>query len=84
MASAPRPLGELDKLHQGEATGEFAQGARPVGTVEEEIPVLVRGDDNEVSLYGLLRDLLAHASETGGVVGLMEDEARKLDSTQIL
>ena len=55
-----------------------------MGTVEEEIPVLVRGDDNEVSLYGLLRDLLAHASETGGVVGLMENEARRLDNTQIV
>jgi hypothetical protein len=55
-----------------------------VGTVEEEIPVLVRGEDNGVSLDGLVRDLLAHASEVGGVVGLMEDEARKLDNTQIV
>jgi hypothetical protein len=52
-----------------------------VGAVEEEIPVPVRGNDDGVALYGVVRDLLAYASETSGVVGLVEDEARKLDNT---
>jgi hypothetical protein len=30
-------------------------------------------------LHGVGRDLLAYASETSGVVGLVEDKARKLD-----
>ena len=55
-----------------------------MGAVEEEIPVPVRGDDDGVALHGFVRDLLAHASETIGVVSLVEDEARKLDDTQIV
>jgi hypothetical protein len=84
VAPATGPLGELDELHQGEATAEFAQGACPVGAVEEEIPIRVGGDDDGVTLHALVRDILAHAGETGGVVGLVEDEARKLDDTEIV
>jgi hypothetical protein len=55
-----------------------------VSAVEEEIPVPVRGDDDGIALHALVRDLLAHAGETGGVVGLVEYEARKLDDTEIV
>jgi hypothetical protein len=84
VAPAIGPLGELDKLHQGEATAEFAQGACPVGAVEEEILVSVGSSDDGVALHVLVRDLLAHAGETGGVVSLVEDKARKLDDTEIV
>ena len=84
VAPAPNPLGQLDELHQGEATAEFVQGTCPVDAVEEETPVPVRGDDNRIPLHGLVRDLRAHAGEMGGVVGLVEDEARKLDDAQIV
>jgi len=71
-------------LYQGEATAEFAQGVCPVGTVEEEISILARGNDVGVLLYGFIRNLLAHTSKTGRIVGLVEDQARKLDDTQIV
>ena len=83
-APAPNPLGQLDELHQGDATAEFVQGTCPVDAVEEETPVPVRGNDNRIPLHGLVRDLRAHAGEMGGVVGLVEDEARKLDDAQIV
>lgn len=66
VAPAPNPLGQLDELHQGEATAEFVQGTCPVDAVEEETPVPVRGDDNRIPLHGLVRDLRGHAGETGG------------------
>ena len=81
VAPAPNPLGQPDELHQGEATAEFVQGTCPVDAVEEETPVPVRGDDNRIPLHGLVRDLRGHAGE---VVGLVEDEARKLDDAQIV
>lgn len=72
VAPAPGPLGDLGGLRQGEATAEFAEGACPVSAVEEEIPVPIRGNDDGVALHGIGRDLLAYASETSGVVGLVE------------
>jgi RecB family exonuclease len=51
----------------------------PGGAVEKEIPVPVRGIDDRVALHSVGLDLLAYASGTSGVVGLVEDKARGLD-----
>ncbi len=60
-------------MRQGKATAEFAEGACPVGAVEKEIPVPIRGNDDGVALHSVGRDLPTYASGTSGVVGLMED-----------
>ena len=55
-----------------------------MGAVENEIPVVVGSDDDGITLHALLPDLLPDASETGGIVGLVQDQAGKLENRRSL
>ena len=59
-------LRRLDRLDEGEAGAELSEGAYPVGAVEDEVAILVRGDDYGVALlaFGL------HALVADGPAGL--------------
>ena len=50
VAPALGLLRRLDRLDEGKAGAELSQGAYPVGAVEDEVAVLVRGDYYGVAL----------------------------------
>ena len=57
VAPALGLLRRLDRLDEGEAGAELPEGAYPVGAVEDEVAVLVRGDYYGVALlaFGFMR-----------------------------
>ena len=62
-------------MDEGEAGTKLIEGADPVGTVEDEVAVFVRGDYYGVALLPFGFDAPAQAGQEVFIVGLMEDKA---------
>jgi hypothetical protein len=83
VAPTLRLLRRLDRLDEGEAGTELFEGAYPVGAVEDEVTVFVRGDYYGVALLTLSFDALPQAVQAVFIVGLMEDEAFEVDEEEV-
>jgi hypothetical protein len=83
VAPALRLLRRLDRLDEDEAGTELFEGAYPVGAVEDEVTVFVRGDYYGVALLTLSFDAPPQAVQAVVIVGLMEDEAFEVDEEEV-
>jgi len=75
VAPALRLLRRLDALYEDEAGTKLFEDAYPVGAVEDEVTVLVRGDYYGVALLPFGFHALSQTGQAVFVVGFMEDEA---------
>jgi hypothetical protein len=74
VAPAFRLLRRLDHLDEGEAGTKLPEGAYPVGPVEDEVTVFVRGDYYGVALLTFGFDAFPQTDQAVFVVGFMEDK----------
>jgi hypothetical protein len=74
----------LDELGQDEAAAQLLQGADPVGPVEDQATIPLRGDDHRVALFPLGLDAPAQVGEAVLVVGLVEDQALQFHEAKVV
>jgi hypothetical protein len=74
VAPALRLLRRLDRLDEGEAGTKLSECAYPVGPVEDEVTVFVRGDYYGVALLTFGFDAFPQTDQAVFVVGFMEDK----------
>ena len=84
MAPALGLLGWLDRLDEGEGGAEFVEGAHPVGAVENEVAVLVRGDYYGVSLLAFRFHAFSQAGQPVFVVSLVQDEVSQPHEAEVV
>ena len=83
VAPALRLLRWLDRLDEGEAGTKFAQGAYPVGAVEDEVTIFVRGDYYGVALLTFGFDASPQTGQAVLIVGFMEDKAPEVYKKEV-
>ena len=77
MAPAFRLLRRLDHLDEGEAGTKLPEGTYPVGAVEDEVTVFVRGDYYGVSLLAFGFHALPQTGQAVFIVGFVEDKTAR-------
>ena len=83
MAPALRLLRRLDHLDEGEAGTKLSEGAYPVGPVEDEVAVLVRGDYYGVALFTFGFDAFPQTGQAVFVVGFVEDKTPEVYEEEV-
>ena len=78
MSPALGPLRRLDCLDEGEGGAKLSEGAHPVGAIEDEVTVHVRGYYHGVALLTFCFHALPQAGQAVFVVGLVQDQALKI------
>jgi hypothetical protein len=73
----------LDYLDECEAGTKFLEGAYPVGPIEYEVAILVRGDYYRVALLAFGFDAAPQSSQTIFIVGFMEDKTAQVDEEEV-
>ena len=83
MTPAFRLLRRLDRLDEGEARTKLSESAYPVGPVEDEVTVFVRGDYYRVALLTFGFDAFPQTDQTIFVVGFMEYETPQVNKEEV-
>jgi len=83
VTPALRLLRRLDHLDEGEAGTKLSEGAYPVGTVEDEVTVFVRGDYYGVALLPLGFDASPQTGQTVFIVGFVEDKTPEVHKEEV-
>ncbi|MDQ3436745.1 MAG: hypothetical protein M3491_05310, partial [Actinomycetota bacterium] len=83
VAPALRLLRRLDRLDEGEAGTKLSEGAYPVGAVEDEVTIFVRGDYHGVALLTFGFDTPPQTSQAVFIVGFVEDKASEVHQAKV-
>jgi hypothetical protein len=83
VAPALRLLRRLNNLDEGEAGTKLSEGAYPVGPVEDEVPILVRGDYYGVVLLTFGFDSFPQTDQAVFIVGFVEDKAPEVNKEEV-
>ena len=83
MAPALRLLRRLDRLYEGEAGTKLSEGAYPVGAVEDEVTIFVRGDYYGVALLTFGFDTPPQTGQAVFFVGFVEDKTIEINEEEI-
>jgi hypothetical protein len=83
VAPALRLLRRLDHLDEGEAGAQLPEGAYPVGSVEDQVAVLVRGDYYGVALFTFGFDALPQTGQAVFIVSFVENKAPEVNKEEV-
>jgi hypothetical protein len=83
VAPALRLLRRLDHLDEGEAGTKLTKGAYPVGAVEDEVTIFVRGDYYGVALLTFGFDASPQTGQAVFIVGFVEDKTPEVNKEEI-
>ena len=83
MAPALSLLRGVDHLDEGEAGTKLPEGTYPVGAVEDEVTVFVRGDYYGVSLFAFGFHALPQTGQAVFIVGFVEDKAPEVNKEEV-
>jgi len=83
VAPTFRLLRRLDRLDEGEAGTKLSEGAYPVGAVEDEVTIFVRGDYYRVALLPFGLDAPPQTGQAVFIVGLVEDETPEVYEEEV-
>jgi hypothetical protein len=83
VAPALRLLRRLDDLDQDEAGAQLCEGAHPVGAVEDQVAIPVRGDYYRVALFSFGLDAPSQSGQAVFVVGLVEDKTLRVHQAKV-